>query len=79
MTNQNIISVAKQTLWQVPMFIGVSKLSKHRKLLSQIITRWLETAENRENIKQNIIRIVNEAEIRAQGTVPPTFENVQNQ
>lgn len=73
------ISVAKQTLWQVPMFIGVSKLSKHRKLLSQIITRWLETAENRENIKQNIIRIVNEAEIRAQGTVPPTFENVQNQ
>ena len=73
------ISVAKQTLWQVPMFIGVSKLSKHRKLLSQIITRWLEIAENRENIKQNIIRIVNEAEIRAQGTVPPTFENVQNQ
>ena len=74
------ISVAKQTLWQVPMFIGVSKLSRERKMLSQKLTRYLEDPKNQEILKQNLIRLVNEAEINAQGIVPPTFglENKQN-
>ena len=67
------ISVAKQTLWQVPMFIGVSKLSREGKMLSQKLTRYLEQPENQEIIKQNLIRLVNEAQINAQGIVPPTF------
>lgn len=77
---RNQISVAKQTLWQVPMFIGVSKLSRERKMLSQKLTRYLENPKNQEILKQNIIRLVNEAEINAQGIVPPTFglENKQN-
>ena len=70
---RNQISVAKQTLWQVPMFIGVSKLSRERKMLSQKLTRYLEDPKNQEIIKQNIIRLVNEAEANAQGIVPPTF------
>ncbi len=74
------ISVAKQTLWQVPMFIGISKLSRERKMLSQKLTRYLEDPKNQELLKQNLIRLVNEAEINAQGIVPPTFglENKQN-
>ena len=67
------ISVAKQTWWQIPMFIGVSKLSRERKMLSQKLTRYLEKPENQETIKQNLIRLIDEAEINAQGIVPPTF------
>ena len=67
------ISVAKQTLWQIPMFVGISKLSRERKMLTQKLTRYLEKPENQEIIKQNLIRLVNEAEINAQGIVPPTF------
>lgn len=74
------ISVAKQTLWQIPMFIGVSKLSKERKMISQKLTRYLEDPKNQEIIKQNLIRIVDQAEADAQGVVPPTFglENTDN-
>ena len=70
---RNQISVAKQTLWQLPMFIGVSKFSKERKMIAQKLTRYLEKPENRELLKQNIIKIVEDAEIKAQGIVPPTF------
>lgn len=74
------ISVARQTLWQIPMFIGVSKLSKERKMISQKLTRYLEDPKNQEIIKQNLIRIVDQAEADAQGVVPPTFglENADN-
>lgn len=74
------ISVARQTLWQIPMFIGVSKLSKERKMISQKLTRYLEDPKNQEIIKQNLIRIVDQAEAEAQGVVPPTFglENADN-
>ena len=74
------ISVARQTLWQIPMFIGVSKLSKERKMISQKLTRYLEDPKNQEIIKQNLIRIVDQAEADAQGVVPPTFglENTDN-
>lgn len=74
------ISVARQTLWQIPMFIGVSKLSKERKMISQKLTRYLEDPKNQEIIKQNLIRIVDQAETDAQGVVPPTFglENADN-
>ena len=70
---RNQISIAKQTLWQIPMFIGISKLSRHRKLLAQKFTRYLENPQNRELLKQNLIKFVEQAEIDSQGVVPPTF------
>lgn len=72
------ISVAKQTLWQIPMFIGVSKLSRERKMISQKLTRYLEEPENQKIIRQNLIRLIDEAEASAQGIVPPTFGLEQN-
>lgn len=72
------ISVAKQTLWQIPIFIGVSKLSRERKMISQKLTRYLEEPENQKIIQQNLIRLIDEAEANAQGIVPPTFGLEQN-
>ncbi len=70
---RNQISTAKQALWQVPMFVAVSKLSRERKMLSQKLTRYLENEQNQKLLRQNLIRMVDEAEINAQGIVPPTF------
>lgn len=67
------ISTAKQALWQVPVFVAVSKLSRERKMLSQKLTRYLEDEQNQKLLQQNLIKIVNDAEINAQGIVPPTF------
>ncbi len=76
---RNQISIAKQAVWQVPMFIGISKLSRERKMLSIKLTRYLEDPKNQELLMQNLARIVNQAEADAQGIVPPTFGLEQKQ
>ncbi len=71
---RNQISVAKQALWQEPMFIGISKLSKNREMLNQRITAYLSAPENREKIKQTIIDMVNNADAQNIGVVQSTFD-----
>ncbi|MBE6452349.1 MAG: hypothetical protein E7012_02530 [Alphaproteobacteria bacterium] len=68
------ISVAKQALWQIPMFIGISQLSRHRQALHNIFTEYLRNPENIEKIRKNVIDLVNQAEADAIGIVPPDFE-----
>lgn len=67
------IGVAKQTLWRIPMFVGISKLSSNRALLRQKLTRYLADPQNQEILRQSLIRMVDEAEANAYGVVPPTF------
>ncbi len=68
------ISVARQTLWQLPMFIGISKLSRERKMLAQKLTRYLEDDNNRKAFSDGVARMIAEFEKNAQGVVPPTFD-----
>lgn len=67
------IAVARQTLWQIPMFIGISKLSRERKMLAQKLTRYLEDENNRKAFQDDVARMLAEFEKNAQGVVPPTF------
>ena len=67
------IAVARQTLWQIPMFIGISKLSRERKMLAQKLTRYLEDENNRKAFQDGGARMLAEFEKNAQGVVPPTF------
>lgn len=67
------VAVARQTIWQIPMFIAVSKLSRERKLLSQKLTRYIEDPENQKAFQANIAKMVEEFEKKYQGVVPPTF------
>lgn len=67
------VAVAKQTLWQIPMFIGVSKLSRERKMLTLKFTRYLENPENQKELQNNVAKIIADFEKEAQGVVPPTF------
>lgn len=70
---RNQISVAKQSLWQEPIFIGISKPSKNRAMLNQRITAFLSVPENREKIKQAIIDMVNNTDAQNTGIVQSTF------
>lgn len=67
------VSVAKQALWQIPMFVAISQLSRNRTALTNIFNEHLKNPKNLEAIRQNIIALVNQAEIDAEGIVPPTF------
>lgn len=67
------VAVARQTLWQIPMFIGISKLSRERKMLAQKFTRYLENPDNQKALQASIAQMIAEFEKNAQGVVPPTF------
>ena len=67
------ISPAKQTLWNIPMFIGVSKTSRHRDMISKRITKYLTDKNNIKAVEQNVQKIISEFEKRYEGIVPPTF------
>lgn len=67
------IAVARQTIWKMPLFIGVSKISPQRKLIIQKLTHFSEKPENRQMIEDNLIRMITEFESANKGVVPPTF------
>ena len=64
---------SKQSLWNMPMFIGISKSSFHREYLSHMLSKMLEKPEVREKIKNHMIEIVDAVDAQYAGTVPPSF------
>ena len=67
------ISMAKQTLWPMPVFIGVSKLSKYRKLLVQKLTKYMEAPENQQKIKASLAQVIVDLQSTYQGVVSKEF------
>lgn len=65
------ISVAKQMIWKMPMFIGVSKISPQRKLIIQKLTHYSEKPENRKIIEDNLIKMMADYERTYDGVVSP--------
>ena len=55
------------------MFIGVSKTSQHRDMISRRITKYLSDKNNIKAVEQNLQKLITEFEKRYEGTVPPTF------
>lgn len=52
------ISIAKQTLWKMPLFIGVSKISPQRKLITQKLTRFSEDPKNQQLIEDYLKQMI---------------------
>ena len=67
------ISEARQTIWNMPLFIGVSKISDQRRMITQKLTRYAEKPENKEKIKSYLTQMILDIEKQYQGVVPPTF------
>ena len=67
------ISIAKQTLWKMPLFIGVSKISPQRKLITQKLTRFSEDPKNQQLIEDYLKQMIADFEKEYNGVVPPTF------
>ena len=67
------IAPAKQTLWNIPMFVGVSKTSRHREMISRYFTRYLNDKNNLEILQQHLQEMIKQFETDYAGVVPPTF------
>lgn len=70
---QNLVSVSKKSIWSMPVFIGISKVSMEREYLSHNLTQWLGRQEVRDKIKERAIEILRQIEEENKGTVPPSY------
>lgn len=70
---RNQVSFSKQTLWDMPLFIGVSKTSRYRKLLVKTLTRMSENPETKKKMNDHLIKTINEIENANRGIVPPAY------
>ena len=67
------IAPAKQTLWKIPMFIGVGKASIYRDKLSKRITKYLTDEKNLKAVEDHLQQLIKDLEKKYEGVVPPTF------
>ncbi|MDD4556684.1 MAG: ABC transporter substrate-binding protein [Alphaproteobacteria bacterium] len=69
----NKISFSKSAVWDMPMFLGLSKTSRDRAYIAQTLTRKLENPKNLEKINNYLIEMMNNIEKQNQGVVSPEF------
>ena len=73
------VSISRKSIWSMPVFIGISKISLEREYLSHNLTQWLNRQEVRDKIKARAIAILRQVEEETRGTVPPSYTlNNQN-
>ena len=71
---RNYVSFSRKPLWEIPVFIGVSKTTKaNKKMLIKFLTAWSNTPSVKENIKQNLRNYMENLEMKYDGVVPPMF------
>ena len=72
------IAASKQVIWNVPVFIGISKTSEKREVLSRYLTKYLSSEKNLATIKNNLKEIIEKFERQYDGTVPPSFNQTNS-
>ena len=70
---RNKVSFAKQMVWNMPLFIGVSKMSPNRKYLLPRLVKFCEDAKNKQKLEEHLIKTVNQIEQKYIGAVPPDY------
>ena len=71
----NKVSFSKQSIWNMPLFIGISKTSIHKKLHSRTFTALMEKPETTKRIEQILIDTIKKVEKETEGVVPPSFSS----
>ena len=67
------LSFSKQAIWNMPLFIGVSKASKYHDSLMRSLIVYIESKENRDKFAKDLQNMVRKYEQESMRTVPPIF------
>lgn len=70
---KNYVSFSQSALWNMPLFLGVSKASKNYKKIGSILKKLATDDKFSASINEALKSKVKEAEIKYQGVVPPSF------
>ena len=69
------VAISKEPLWNMPLFLAVSKMSPYRKQIFNGLSVMLSQPEARESVNKAIAEYVNKIEIQNAGVVAPDFIN----
>ena len=67
------LSFSKQAIWNMPLFVGVSKASKYHDSLMRSLIVYIEKKENRDKFAKDLQDMVRKYEQESMRTVPPIF------
>ncbi len=67
------VSFSKQSLWDMPLFIGVSKTGRYRKSLFATLTKMLQNPKYKQEMEKHLIETIQQIERENIGVVPPAF------
>ena len=67
------VTFSKQALWNMPMFIGVSKSSRNHKKVAASLKKLAESQGFIDEVNASLRESIAEVEAQTQGIVPPDF------
>ncbi len=70
---KDYVSFSTQALWNMPMFIAISKEMKNAKAVHELFRRLVANPDFAENMKKNMKKLMKEKEENSQGVVPPMY------
>ena len=70
---RNYVAFSKQIIWDIPLFIGVSKASKNRAFLIGRLGKYLEKKEVQEKFKKHLLNVIHEFEVLNNSITPPMY------
>ncbi len=70
---KDYISFSKKPIWNMPMFMGISKRSKNYQRLKVLLYKKVASPDFSNTIKEKLKEHIKEIETKSIGVVPPTF------
>lgn len=70
---ENQVAPAKQSLWRIPLFVGVAKTSRNKDMISKRITKYLTDKNNLKAVEDNLKDIITYFQNKYKGVVAPSF------
>ena len=67
------LSISNNAIWNMPLFIGISKLSGYRDQIRRGLSQLAEKKETNQSVLDNISKIIHNYENQYQGVVAPNF------
>lgn len=70
---ENQVTFSKQSLWDMPIFIGVPRMSENYKSLVLPLEKILNNAEMKKNIQEDLIKMINNIKRDNSGVNAPSY------
>lgn len=70
---RDYVSFSKTPLWNMPLFIGVSKASKKHVQIGKLLKKYVADEKFQQSINDTLKKLIYQVEVESQGVVPPMF------